>query len=394
VVRSSALGAGNRLSPNDRIVMGAIGLGGRGRDDLTAFLSNGDVQMAAICDVQGPRREAGKATVDRNYNNKDCKAYIDFRELLARRDIDAVLIATGDNWHSLVSILAVKAGKDAYCEKPLSVTMAESRALADTVRRYGAVFQVGTQRRSIARFRFAVDLARSGRLGQLKTLYAEKAPMDPEYQEEFLPAQPEPPREVLDWNLWLGPAHWRPYNAQYVTRNFWKSHWDFSGVAICEWGSHTADLCQWANNADDTTPIEFEPAEGTIVGCYANGVKLVFKNGVWPLDVKFEGTEGSVYVDDDGALVTEPVSLRPPRDFGKGYPQGDHVRNFLDCVKSRQAPTSTAEAAHRSITACHVANIARRLNRQVRFDPKAERFVNDGVADRYLARTIREPWHL
>jgi predicted dehydrogenase len=394
VVRSSALGADGAVSPSERIVMGVIGLGGRGKDDLTAFLSNGDVQMVAVCDCDGKRRDAGKTVVDKHYDRMDCKPYREFQELLGRKDINAVLIATGDNWHSLAAIFAAKAGKDIYCEKPLSVTVGESRAVVDTVRRYGTVFQCGTQRRSIARFRYAVDLARSGKLGQLKTLYAEKAPQTPEYMEDDLPGEPEPPPDVFDWDRWLGPATWRPYNSKIPTRPFWSKHLDFSGGAICEWGSHTVDLCQWANDADATSPIEYEPAEGTIVARYANGVRLVFVNGVWPLDVKFEGTEGSVCVDDDGGLVTEPASLRPNRDYGKGYPQGDHVRNFLDCVKSRHDPTSTAETAHRSITACHLANIARRLNRKVRWDPKAERCVNDPEADRYLLRPMRSPWHL
>ncbi|MCD6338585.1 MAG: Gfo/Idh/MocA family oxidoreductase [Verrucomicrobia bacterium] len=291
-IPATALGAEGRAAPSERIVMGAIGLGGRGRYDLGAFMNNPDVQVRAVCDVNRKRREQGKAQVDKKYGNADCAAYRDFLELLARKDIDAVLIATGDNWHSLASVTAARAGKDIYCEKPLSVAIAESRAVVEAVASCGRVFQCGTQRRSIARFRFAVDLARSGALGRVHTLYAEKAPMNPEYFRKTLPPEPQPPIEEFDWDRWLGPAAWRPYNHLYPTRGFWSKHLDFSGGAINEWGSHTVDLCQWANNADRTGPVEFEPWQGTVVAHYANGVKLVFKNGKWPLDVQFVGTEG------------------------------------------------------------------------------------------------------
>ncbi|HUT11898.1 MAG TPA: Gfo/Idh/MocA family oxidoreductase [Thermoguttaceae bacterium] len=396
VITSTALGLQGRPAASERITMGAIGLGGRGQSDMGALMANDDVQMIAICDVKADRRNGGKAAVDRKYGNEDCQTYIDLRDLLARDDIDAVLVATGDNWHTCASILAAKAGKDIYCEKPMSVAVTEGRALCDTMERYGTIFQCGTQRRSVPRFRYAVELAQSGKLGELKTVYAEKAP--PEWFKYHpyatLPAQPEPPREVLDWNMWLGPAAWRPYNATYVSRGFWMAHMDFSGGMLTEWGSHTADLCQWANNADDATPVEFELAEGTVIGRYANGVKLVFENGKWPLHVRFVGSEGMVYVDDDGNMEAEPKSLLEGLQFGKGYPQNNHVRNFLDCVKSRKRPIAPAEGAHRANATCQIANICVQLGRKLRFDPAKEQFIDDPMADRKLARTIREPWQL
>ena len=169
-------------------------------------------------------------------------------------------------------------------------------------------------------------------------------------------------------------------------------HFDFSGGMIPEWGSHTVDLCQWANNADDQTPVEFEPAEGTIVARYANGVKLVFEEGKWPLHVRFVGTEGMVYVDDDGNMEAEPKSLLADRKFGKGYPQANHVRNFLDCVKTRRRPIAPAEGAHRANSTCQIANICLQLGRKLKVDPKTETFIDDPMADRMLARAIREPW--
>ncbi len=190
---------------------------------MNALMANGDVQMLAVCDVRGTQRRKAKATVDQKYGNQDCAAYIDLRELLARDDIDAVLIATGDNWHTMAAMLAARAGKDMYCEKPMSVTVVEGRALCDAMERYGVVFQCGTQRRSVPRFAFAVELAQSGKLGELKTLYAEKSPDWFEgYHTRTLPVQPLPPREEVDWDMWLGPAMWRPYNEKYMARNFWR----------------------------------------------------------------------------------------------------------------------------------------------------------------------------
>jgi len=397
VITSAALGADDRAPASERITMGTIGVGGRGRGDMGALMANADVQMVAVCDVQGKRRQAAKATVDKRYGNQDCKTYIDLRELLLRDDIDAVLIATGDNWHTTASILAAKAGKDIYCEKPMSVVVAEGRALSDTMERYGTIFQCGTQRRSVPRFKFAVDLAQSGKLGELKTLYAEKAPaawFKQGHHEITLPPQAEPPREVLDWDMWLGPAPRRPYNPGYVSRGFWMAHRDFAGGMLTEWGSHTADLCQWANGADDSGPVEFELAEGTVVAHYANGVKLIFEDGKWPLHVRFVGTEGEVYVDDDGNIRSKPESLLADRKFGKGFPQSNHVRNFLDCIKSRRRPIAPAEGAHRANSACQIANICLQLGRKLRWNPAEERFVDDPMADRLLARTIRPPWRL
>jgi predicted dehydrogenase len=396
VITSTALGQNGRPAASERITMGTIGCGGRGSHDMAAFLSNDDVQMLAICDVVKKKRDAAKGRVDKQYGNTDCAAYRDLRELLARDDIDAVLIATGDNWHTTASVLAARAGKDMYCEKPMSVSLGEGRALCDAMDRYGVVFQCGTQRRSVERFAFCVELAQTGKLGELKTLYAEKAPPQWFNYHPYatLPAEPEPPKEELDWDMWLGPAPWRPFNKTYLTRRFWMCHFDFSGGMIPEWGSHTVDLCQWANNADDTTPVEFELAEGTVIAHYENGVKLVFEDGAWPLHVKFVGSEGSVYVDDDGNIEAEPKSLLAGRKFGKGYPQANHVRNFLDCVKSRRQPIAPAEGAHRANSTCQIANICVLLGRTVKFDPKKEQFINDEMADQMLHRAIREPWRI
>ena len=396
VITSTALAAQGRAPASERIVMGVIGLGGRGRGVMNAFMEQPDAQVVAVCDVDRGRRRGGQHQVNRKYGNEDCDAYVDFLELLDRPDLDAVLIATGDNWHSGVSIMAGRAGKDMYCEKPMSVAITESRAVADTMRRLGRIYQCGTQRRSIGNFRFAVDLARSGKLGRLKELHAEQAGGMQHIYETILPAEPEPPREEFDWNRWLGPAPWRPYNSKYPTRGFWSAHLDFSGGAITEWGSHTVDLCQWANDADHTGPVEFWREGDRLIGRYADGVKLVIRNGLrfGSCPVRFEGEEGWVETGDSGQIETHPKSLLQEKRFPGGYPPDNHARAFLDCVKIRRQTISNAEVAHRSISACHVANICKRLGRPVKWDPVNEACIGDEEANRLRSRAYREPWYL
>ena len=355
-----------------------------------------DVQMVAVCDVQGNRRKEAKDRVDKHYGNKDCVAYRDFQELLARDDIDAVLIATGDNWHAMASIMAARAGKDIYCEKPMSVTIGESRAVVETVRRYARIYQCGTQRRNIGHFTFAIDLARSGRLGKLTAVHAEKAGATSGVNFTVLPTEPEPSPEVMDWNRWLGPAPWRPYNKKYYTRGFWSHHGDFSGGSICEWGSHTVDLCQWANDADTTVPLQYRTIndQRDVEAVYANGVKLFIRKGLrfGTCPVRFEGEEGWVETGDSGHIEAHPASLLEDRKFRGGYPADNHVRDFLTCVRTRRQPRSSADVAHHSITACHLANISVRLGREVTWDPIGECFANDSEADRLRTRAIRQPW--
>ena len=398
VITSNALGGEGRPPASERIVMGTIGIGGRGRYDMGAFMANDDVQMVAVCDVQASKRLAAKTQVDKNYGNQDCKTYLDLLEMLARPDIDAVLIATGDNWHSMASILAARAGKDMYCEKPSSVVMAESREVASTMRRFSRIFQCGTQRRNIGNFRFAVNLARSGKLGRLREMHAEKAWPDSGFHFQSLPTEPEPPREVMDWNRWLGPSPWRPYNAKYYSRGFWKSHGDWSGGSITEWGSHTVDLCQWANDSDDSIPVEYEiiNEKGDIQAIYANGVKLVIRKGLrfGSCPVRFEGDEGWVETGDSGQIETHPASLLRERKFQGGYPADNHVREFLNSVKTRRPPVSTAETAHNSISACHASNICWRLGRPLKWDPAKEEFIGDEEANRLRSRPYRQPWRL
>lgn len=377
--------------------MGGLGIGPRGTADLESFLTNPDVQFVAVCDLQKSRRDAVKKMVDEKYNNQDCVVYRDMFEIYGRDDIDVLLIATGDRWHTLASILAAQAGKDVYCEKPCSMTIAESRALADAYRQYGRIYQAGTQRRSIGNFQFAADLIASGKLGKLHTVHANT--LAPGTSHHWLPEEPEPDANICDWDRWLGPCPWRPYNSQYV-QGRWRGYFDFHGGGILEWGSHTVDLCQWAAQKDHTGPIEYVPDAGGVTCYYEDGLKLVMREQGWmgmgTCSVRYEGDEGWIETGDSGNFVLHPESLRTQRTVftQAGTDPSTHIRNFLDCVKTRQPARANADVAARSHIVCHAAYIAWQLGRKVRFDPVAEVFIGDEEANRMRSRAIREPWHV
>ena len=402
-IPASALGRDGTVAPSNRIVVGGIGLGPRGREVLKAFLGQPEVQFVMIADVQETRREVVRVMANRHHGNQDCVKTRDMYEVLARPDIDAVVIATGDRWHALLSILAAKAGKDIYCEKPCSMTVRESQELADAINRYGRVFQAGTQRRNVDNFRFAAQLALSGRLGKIHTVHAGILPLEESFK--WLPEQPEPARDVVDWDRWLGPAPWRPYNKDYVNGR-WRGYFDFhGGAALPEWGAHTVDLCQWAANADDTTPVAYEADGQTIYGRYANGTKLVMRlsgfkgEGNWvapgTCPVRFEGDEGWIEAADTGKVaVSSPKLLEggAPATM-PGTDPTKHVRDFLNCVKSRAKPAGNADITRRGHIISHAASIGWRLGRKVEFDPVTETFVNDADANRMCSRARRSPWH-
>ena len=396
-VPASVLGRGGAVAPSEKILLGAIGIGGRGEQVLSVLLDQEDVRFLAVCDVRDERRRFVKRLADTRYGNGDCAVHRDLRELLARDDLDAVLIATGDRWHTTASILASRAGKDVYCEKPCSLTIAECRALAEEFRRSGRIFQAGMQRRNVPNFVFAVQLARSGKLGRLRTLHANTRP--PATSHAWLPAEPEPPREVIDWDLWLGPCPWRPYNGLYV-RGGWRNNFDFHGGGLLEWGAHSVDLCQWANRADDTTPVEYEPRGGTVEARYQNGVKLVMRDEGWmglgTCSVRFEGDAGWVETGDTGQFRVFPESLvaEATVPIETGTNPRAHVREFLDCVRARSRTKAGADVARRSHVACHAAYISWQLGRRLAFDPAREEFPGDPEANRMRSRARREPWEI
>lgn len=401
IIPSSALGRDGAVPPSERVVLGGIGIGNRGTYDLGCFLEQKDVQFVAVCDVKEARRTAVKKMADLTYGNQACDTYRDFRELLDRSDIDAVLIATGPNWHATASVYAAKAGKDIYCEKPCTKNIAQSLALSDVIRRTGRVFQVGTQRRNLPHFAFACELARTGKLGKLKTVYAHPRGMTA-LTSGWMPVEAEPNKEVVDWDMYLGPAAWRPFNARQLDGfNFEKGGGfvgAFGGGGVLEWGSHCVDLCQWAVN-DRPAPTEYHPPkDGKIVTRYDDGVELVFRETGWlPLGscpVRFEGETGWVEAGDSGKLVLSSPALLAGRSVEEigGYPATFHVRDFLDCVKSRSEPKGNVDAACQAHIACHAANIAIFLDRKVTYDHKKNEFVGDEQANRLRAEALREPW--
>jgi predicted dehydrogenase len=406
-VPAHVLGREGAVAPGDKITLGVIGIGPRATYDLQAMLNLPDVRCVAIADVQASRREAGKQLVDKHYGNSDCKLYSDFRELLDRPDIDTVLVATGDRWHATASMLAAQAGKDVYSEKPCGLTIELCQQLADTMRTTGRIFQAGTQRRSVPNFIQAVQLAHQGKLGKLHTLYA--TVYMPTLDNSWLPGEPTPPKDVVDWNLWLGPAPWRPYNSKYVAGQ-WRGYYDFdSGARLLDWGAHTVDLCQWANGADATTPLVFEPSDQNITCTYANGVKLVLdflptpfgdrgprwitRLGTCP--VRFVGEEGWIETGDSGDTEVSSDALRGELEAAaskvKGLDVSAHARDFFDCVRSRKPTVTNPEVMRNSHIACHAAAMAWMLQRTLKFDPAKQEFIGDAEANSLRSRPLR-PW--
>ncbi len=394
IVPSSVFGAG---APSNRITVGIIACGGMGEQNLNAFHALDCAQILAICDVDKKRRDPHLSLLGLDEKS----SYNDFREVLARSDIDAVAISTPDHWHVPISIAAARAGKDIYCEKPLSLTVREGRLLCEAVRRYGCVFQTGSMQRSMAQFRQACELVRNGRIGSLLRMNTGIPGNNP----NPLRWKEEPVPDGFDYEMWLGPAPRAPYNPMRCHYNF-RFNYDYSGGQMTNWGAHHFDIAQWANGADSSGPVEVEgkaeyPSDGLfntaehveLEYTYANGVKLLVNK---QRGKTFEGTEGWIAVSRDG-IDAHPKSIlksviRP--DEIHLYDSKDHYLNFIDCIKRRKNPICDVEVGHRSATVCHIGNIAMRLGRKLRWDPAAEQFVNDEEANRLLSRPMRSPWHL
>jgi len=410
IVPASVLGKNGAVPPSEKIICGGIGLRGRGMGDLRWLMGNPDVQFVADCDLQKKQREIVKNYVDTQYGNQDCKTYPELREYLAERtDIDAMLIATGDRWHSMAAILAMRAGKDVYSEKPSAMTIAEGRAVVETARRYTRVYQTGTQRLSEPNHVFCIEMARTGRLGKVDVAYAHIAPWDTaKMPRQWKEAQPEPPKEEVDWDAWLGPCPWRPYNESYVSGG-WRGDYDFHTSCIGEWGAHTFAQAQMGIGMGETSPIKYDYVDNDsgdgMVCHFATGQKLIFSRG----DKYWHGSCGELFEGElgwaaaaDGYTrpdVSSPEMLQQFNEVVGEYQARtgrslDHMRNFLDCVKSRQEPVANPRVMHHSMCTVHAANICMWLERDMTYDPEAERFVNDDEANRYLARAERSPWVL
>jgi len=450
IVPASALGRGGAVPPSSRITLGVIGAGNQGIADIRSFLRDPRVQIVAVCDVNRESagywngaiggREPARRKVDEGYaeaiadgSYRGCAAFTDYRELLARADIDAVEIATPDHWHAIQAIDACRAGKDVYCQKPLSLTVAEGRAMADAVREHGRILQTGSQQRSDKNFRRAAELVRNGRIGKLKTVRCGMPGGRPDLGKTGDRKAPEPVPDGFDYDLWLGPAPWKPYAPARCHVNF---RWilDYSGGQVTDWGGHHPDCAQWGMGADDSGPIEIRKARGVFPldplwdtateyyfeAVYAGGVTMVISNADYSVldpkpsadaagnhqpgtsnrprpGVTWEGEDGWVWADrgKHDASSKDILESEIGEDDIHLYKSDDHFRNFIDCVISREEPVSPVETAHRSITIAHLGNIAMLLCRDtLRWDPATETILDDPEAAAMLSRPHRAPWTL
>ena len=392
-------------APSKQITVGFIGVGQHGTNhNLKSYLKQADARVIMACDVDSNLLQRAKTLIDNHYGDQSCRVSKDFREVLAREDIDAVMISTPDHWHTLMSVMAIRAGKDVQCEKP-TLTINEGKTLIQEVRRHQKVFQTSTEDRSIPVYHRMAELVRNGKIGTLQRIEV-TLPKQPTIPGDPTP-QPVPPE--LDYDMWLGPAPEAPYTKDRVHFNF-RWIWDYSGGIICDWGTHLFDTAQWANNTERSGPVEIEGQgdhwEGGLYDTvknydvtyrYANGVKMTCTSGNPSL--KFIGTKG--WVGNVGwrgpldassdAILNAVIEQGETKLFTN--PAGEH-RNFLDCVKSRKDPYFPVDIGHRVSSICHLANISIRLGRKLHWDPEAEQFVNDAEASQLMNRSMRAPWKL
>jgi predicted dehydrogenase len=427
IVRSSALGADGTVMPSERVTMGCIGVGGQGTHNMNAFMQFSDVQIVAVCDVERGSnlyrgetfgRNQAKEKVDAYYAQKGggaisgCEAFEDFRELLDRREIDAVTVCTPDHWHGVIGVLAARAGKDVYCENPLANTVLDGREICEAVKRYGRILQTGSHERSNDSVRYACELVRNGRIGKLQTVRVNMPCDEPHHQQVRDMAGPHPDMTVprgFNYDMWLGPADDAPYTEKRC-HFWWRFILEYGGGEMTDRGAHIIDLAQFGNGTDDTGPIEVT-AKGKRLPRglfnvfmeyefelkYANGVRVVgASQGTRGL--KFEGDKGWIFIHiHGGELEAEPASLLKevirPGEIRLGRSAGHH-RDFLDAVKARTEPVAPAEVGHRTSSICHLINIAMLTEQTLTWDPTMERITNNAEADRMLSRPFRSPWHI
>lgn len=397
IIPSRALGADGLPAPSERIRLGFIGVKNRGMQNLAPLMKH----AVAVCDVDKTVLAAARAAVEKA--NGSCAEYTDYRKLLEAKDIDAVVISTPDHWHAIQTIDACAAGKDVFCEKPLTLTIHEGQSMIKAARKYKKIVQTGSQQRSDDKFRLACELVRSGRLGKINMVRVGIPRVN--FKE---PARPdsEPPTE-LDYQMWLGPAPYRPYNQNHVHYNF-RFFWDYSGGQQTNFGAHHLDIAQWGLGMDESGPISAEgtaeydpekryevPSMYEVVYTYANGVKVLCgmaqRGGV-----TFEGEKGTIYVTRGKIESTPPELIMEPLTESDVhlYASKDHYQNWLDCIKSRKLPICDVAIGHRSATVCHLGNIALRSGRKVQWDPKAEKVVGDSEQAKMTRYNYRSPWKL
>lgn len=402
IVPASVFG---RDAPSNRITLGFIGVGNHGLGwNLRGFLKFKDAQAVAVCDVVKSRGIAARNFVNQRYDNKDCKSYADWRDVIARKDIDAVMISTPDHWHIPIAAAAARAGKDVCCEKP-TLTIAEGPAIIKIVRKHKTVFQTSTEDRSIPIYHRIAELVRNGRIGKLKSIHVTLPPGS------VRPAPPKPAAVPagFDYEMWLGPAPEAPYCSNRCGAQQWRNIWDYSGGKFTDWGAHLLDTAQWANDTERTTPLTVDgravfPDKTSLYNTaatykvhytYANGVELHVSSG--GTGIRFEGTDGWVESPKwRGALkASDPKILSSkigPEETHLFTCLGGEHRNFLDCVKTRKDPYFPVEVGHAVSTLMHMGNISMRLGRKLNWDPAKEEFKDDDAANGMRSREMRKPW--
>ena len=406
VVPSSVLGAG---APSGKIAMGCIGVGSQGTGNMNGFLNKSDARVIAVCDVDKGHREAAKRRVDAKYGNSDCATYHDFRELIARDDIDALSLALPDHWHAIPVIAAARAGKDMYGEKPLARTIGEGKAMVEAVQHYGRIWQTGSWQRSVEHFRRACELVINGRIGKVGTV---EVGLPTGSGTGNPPVSPVP--EGLDWNSWLGPAPWKPFRKYSDRAPHWDWRWilDYSGGQLTDWAGHHIDIAHWGLGLDRTGPVEIEgkgqypsdgiydaPTQYKFVCTYANGIVMTVANDKQVpkgMGTCWYGDKGWIHVNRGGLNASDPRILEEvigPEEI-RLYESRDHQQNFLDCVKTREETITPIEVAYRSISVGHLGEIAMLLGRKVHWDPDKLEFINDDAANRLRLRSMRSPWTL
>jgi len=406
IVSSSALGKAGTIAPSNRIVMGSIGVGAAGTNNMKTFLNNDQVQLVAACDIDRNHRDRAKGIVDKKYQNNDCQTYLDFRDLIARGDLDAVHMALPDQWHGIIYASAARAGLDIFGQKPLARTIREGRAICDAVEQAGVVWQTGSQQRSWGIFHHACELVRNGRIGKVHRV--EVGLPDGHASSDTPPIQPVP--DGLDWDFWLGPAPKVPFRG--ICHWHWRWIMDYSGGQLTDWAGHHIDIAHWGLGLERTGPIEIEgksqcPREGIFDAPYAYKFKCKYANGVEIIvgnDSQMPKGRGPTWYGDKGwinvnrgGISAEPKSVIN-EVIGPGeirlYKSRRHEQNFLDCIRTRQETVAPVEIGHRSISAALLGEIAMLTGRKLKWDPEKEIFPDDPDANRYLSRPMRAPWHL
>jgi predicted dehydrogenase len=415
VIPSSALGTPGTVKPSNRISLGLIGTGNINGHHCKTFLAEKDVQIVAVCDPVMKRRLAFRDRINQVYDGNVCVDYRDFRELLARQDIDAVCIATPDHWHAVLAVAAMQADKDVYVEKPLTLTVTEGRHVVETAARYGRILQTGLQRRSGAEYRYACELIRNGRIGRLAAVEVGIIGVNKGVQVgQTFRAAPVP--ESFDYDLWLGPAPVKPFSPQRVARGneicYWYYISDYTTGFISGNGVHFVDIAQWGIG-DEVKPVEVHaisvdiPTDGLVDDAIAWQSEVVYENGVrmsyssegnpHPDGIRFAGTEGWIHITGGGTLSASPTEVLKSvigPDEVHLYSSPGHHRNFLDSIRTREPTAASAVIGHQATTTCNLVEISARLGRKVKWDAATEHFVGDDEADRLLQRSMRSPWRM